>query len=194
MNDNETMDLIRERMSSLDMTTPVEAILTRGDIRRKRRRFARLGATGLVIAGLAVGVPAFTGSAAPAPEPTGPVELVAFSVTRNPDGTATLRLPKRQVLDPATLQRALADAGVPAIVRIGSFCRSDGAGRPDIDHVLSSQRSNDGTIVIVIDPAAMPAGTELSIGYKPESSPGTKDRVRFALVKTDAKLRCEDFA
>lgn len=193
MNDNETMDLIRERMSGLDLATPVEAILRRGDTRRRRRRFAKVGATGLVIAGLAVGVPAFTGSAPPAPQPTGSVELVAFSVTRNPDGTATLRLPKNQVLDPATLQRALADAGVPAVVRIGSFCRDEDGGRTKIDAVMSSQRSTDGTIVMVIDPAAMPAGTELSIGYRPESAPGTKDRVRFTLVSTDAKLRCADF-
>jgi hypothetical protein len=45
----------------------------------------------------------------------------------------------------------------------------------------------------VIDPKAMPQGTELSIGFKPESVPGTKDRIRFTLVPTGAHLSCESF-
>jgi hypothetical protein len=181
------------------MQTPVGDILARGSTRRRQRRLTGLGVTAMVVvAGMAVGVPAFTGSAPPAPPAAstgaaGSLQLAAFSVVRNPNGTATLTLPKSRILDPEAVRRALADAGVPAIIKIGSFCHAEGKSARH-DGVVSSQKGPDGAVIIVIDPSAMPPGTQLSFGYRPQAATGSKDRVRFTLVPVGASLTCDDYS
>jgi hypothetical protein len=89
-----------------------------------------------------------------------------------------------QVFDPAALQRALAQHGIPALVKTGTYCSSDPAvpapvgrrvlsiprGIPDIVQtgnwpVNPSQLAPSvDPITMVLDPAAMPSGTELFIG------------------------------
>jgi hypothetical protein len=120
------------------------------------------------------------------------MQLAAFTVVSNPNGTATLTLKKGPSLNPDALSQALAGAGIPAIVRVGTFCHSTNQ-PPGLGQVLSSERRDDGTVVLVFTPSAMPEGAELSIGFKPDSVPGTKDRIRFTLVTVGAELSCSSF-
>ena len=65
------------------------------------------------------------------------VNLAAWSVNTNPDGTVSFRL--RNTSHPRQLQRALAQAGVPALVRWNEVC-------------LAHQRNLLSTLGIVRDP------------------------------------------
>jgi hypothetical protein len=193
MSDNDVLEMVKESMSGVHMQTPVEAIVASGRIRR-RRRLSGLAVAGVAVGlGLTLGVPAVSHSGtAPQSTSANPAQLAAFTLVSNPNGTATLTLTKGQALDPETLRQALEHAGVPALVKVGTFCHSQGQ-PTGLDRVLSSQRRADGTVVIVITPSAMPKGAELSIGYKPKSVPGTKDRARFTLVTAGAPLTCSSF-
>jgi hypothetical protein len=193
---DDVLHTVKESMAGVHMQTPVEEIVASGRTRRRRRRSGLAAAGALAVTGLTAGALAISGSGA-AP-PTGAsggrsgVQLAAFSVVSNPNGTATVTLVKGPGINPDSLSRALGGAGVPAIIRVGSFCRADGKAT-GLEQVLTSERRSDGTVVLVIDPKAMPRGTELSIGFKPESVPGTKDRIRFTLVPTGTHLNCERF-
>ena len=116
---------------------------------------------------LAVGL---TGVLGPARTP-GTIRTAAFTLVSNPNGTATLTINPKELLDPAALQSDLAQYGIPAKVTTGSFCSSDPA-PAGFSQVVSSHPAGPFTATpqngvhptITIDPAAMPAGTELSIG------------------------------
>jgi hypothetical protein len=103
---------------------------------------------------------------------TGTIRTAAFTLVSNPDGTATLTLSPGELLDPAALQNDLAQYGIPAIVNVGSFCSSDPA-PAGFSQVVSQYPAGEGSAqvgsgggpTITIDPSAMPAGTELSLGY-----------------------------
>jgi hypothetical protein len=189
MNDD-VLGSVKESLAEVRMDMPVETIVAGGRARLRRRRTAALAAGVAVTAGLAAGVPALhAGGSAP---PSSGVQLAAFTLVSNPNGTETLTLTKGATLDPDRLRTALAGAGIPAIVRVGSFCESD-RDVQGLDQALSAEKRDDGQVVLIFKPSAMPAGTEFSIGYKPESSPGTKDRVRFGLVPTGVQLHCTSF-
>jgi hypothetical protein len=109
---------------------------------------------------------------------TGTIRTSAFTLTRNANGIDTLTLSNSQMVDPAALQKALAQDGIPALIRIGTTCSSNPAlpgpasigvltiERPDGTPVLpSAHRVKIDGDVTVINPAAMPAGTELFFGY-----------------------------
>ena len=167
----------RDALPGPRMETPVEAILATGQSRRHRRRAvqatAAVAASGALALGLAVVVS--PGSPAPAPQT---IRTAAFTLARNANGTASLTLHQDQVFDPAALQQALSRDGIPALVQTGTYCTSDPA--PPSSGVLSVQlpdgspagKSTPGhpvpvppDAVTVINPAAMPAGTELSFTY-----------------------------
>jgi hypothetical protein len=193
MNDNDVLESVKGALSGVHMHTPVESIVAGGRSRRRRRVAGRVAVGAALAVGLAVGVPAVGhyGAGSPSADGNG-VRLAAFSVVSNPNGTATVTLAKGPGLDPDALRAALAQADVPAVVRVGEFCHS-GSQPPGLDQVLSSQRTADGTVMLIIDPAATPPGAELSIGFKPDSTPGTKDRIRFTLVTAGADLSCDSF-
>ncbi|GIF52361.1 hypothetical protein DFJ67_8119 [Asanoa ferruginea] len=121
-------------------------------------------------AGLAVAIPALGGSAPTAapiaaqPGSAAPVELAAFSVVSNANGTVTLELSREQLADPGAVREALTAAGVPADVRIGSACFSVPAPAGQ-DRVFSSSGR-----ALVISPAAIPKGAVVAIGYRHPSS------------------------
>jgi hypothetical protein len=189
---NDVQDGVKASMAGVHMRTPVEEIVAAGRSRRLRRRAGGLVA-GAVVAGVAVmallpstptqTAPSVTASAA------GPVHvhLAAFSVDTNPDGTVTM-LTKAQTLDPATLQRALAQAGIPAIIKVGGFCDSTQKQR-GLDAVVHAERRPDGTVMLIFTPSAMPRGTELSIGIHKPASPG-KLGAAYALIRTGSQLKC----
>ena len=209
-NDSVLTRELRDSLSELAAPErpPLAAIISRGrDRQRRLAGFAGLGAAG-VAAGtaLALGMTGVLGAAlargtgtiqtaAPA-RSTGTVRTVGFVLTANANGTLTLTM--SQMLDPAALQQALAQHGIPALVKTNTYCTSDPA--PVSDGVLSvnppfqpkpgpgfvpaPRGFADGPQVwqpghpskvfppdahtqTVINPAAMPAGTELFFGYAP---------------------------
>jgi hypothetical protein len=101
---------------------------------------------------------------------TATIRTTAFTLTMNANGTATLTISPRVLLEPSTLQNDLRQDGIPAIVTAGSFCSSDPI-PAGFDQVVSGPTGTPPTVTI--NPAAMPAGTELSFGifqYSPSST------------------------
>jgi hypothetical protein len=190
MNDDEHPDdstLTAELVDSLAEVAvpeppPLAAITHRGRVHRRRRLavFAGLGGTGAAaLVALTLGLAGVFGTA---PAGTGTVQTAAFTLTSYTNGTVSLKL--SQVFDPAALQRALAQHGIPALAKTDTYCSSNPAvpapvgrrvlsiprGIPDIVQtgnwpVKPSQLAPFvDPITMVLDPAAMPSGTELFIG------------------------------
>jgi hypothetical protein len=152
------------------------------------RRPARIGRAGkyavaglaaaAVVAAVAAGIDnAVTGTGPGAPQATptgsagrgtggGHVHLAVVSVDKHPDGTVTLTVPltRGQLFDPAVVQQALANAGVPALVTVGSVCIGPGPSDA-LPQVISRSPASNGHSVTTIRPSAIPAGQKLSIGY-----------------------------
>jgi hypothetical protein len=132
------------------------------------RRASRLLPAGITAAAvgavLVLGLSGVFGSASPAPaHSTRPARLAAFSIVSSANGTSTLTLNRDQFNDPGGLRQALAQHGIPALVTVSSFCSSEPA--PPSSGVISIQRPDPQvSYVIVINPSAMPTGTELSLG------------------------------
>lgn len=165
---------------------PLAAITSRGRVHRQRRAgFAGAGVSSAAACiALVLGLTGVLGPARSTGSPT-------LGVTSSTNGTVSLRL--GQLFDPAALQRALAQAGVPALVRIGAYCSSSpvipepvtdavlpgAAWTPSRDHfyfhgiymsatfpVQPSQLAPSvDPVAVKIRPAALPSGTELFIGY-----------------------------
>jgi len=186
---NDVMCHVRESFSGLRMDMPVEDLFARSRVRR-RRRLSGLTAAATATAGsalaltLALGGPAPARSGNPPPSRPGPVKLAAFSVTNGPGASTTLTLhkgPQYPRLDPSALRQALARHGIPALVTVGTFCRSK-PGAVGFDKVVSASDQADGS-AIVINGQAMPPGTELSIGLFPRYT-------RMLLIKDGVPLSC----
>ena len=195
MNEHDIMDQVRESFSGLRMDTPVEQVWARSRSRaRRRQKLAALTAATAATAGAAVAMTLTLGAPAPArsghpalgaPAPTasrGSVRLAAFTVTNGPGDSTTLILRRDAPLDPSALRQALAQHGIPALVTVGSFCRSN-PGAAGLDQAAQPSTLADGSDVIVINGQAMPSGTELSIGIFPQT-------VRMLLIETGAPLSC----
>jgi hypothetical protein len=156
-------------------------ILAQGDARRRfrtRQALGGLSAAGVAGAGVALGL-ALT-SAAPG-HATGTIQTAAFTLVSHADGTATLTIGNNVLFDPATLQRDLARDGIAAKVTTGSFCSSDPA-PGNVAQVISAPKIQPGQApTVVINPAVMPAGTELSVGNFPLADSG---RTYLTLIDT----------
>jgi hypothetical protein len=164
---------LRDSMSAVTIPGPPQlaAITARGLSRRRHRRsaFAGLSLAGAAAgAALALGLTGAFSSAQPGGTDT--IRTAAFTIVGHADGTATLTIDPKVLFEPSTLQNDLAEYGIQAIVSTGSFCSSDPTPAgfsqvvvfPPFSDDQSTQRSQDRTITI--NPAAMPAGTELSFG------------------------------
>lgn len=207
-NDSVLTRELRDSLSGLATAErpPLEAITSRGRA-HQRRRLAAFVATGAAAGtALALGL-AGTFSAAPGRVPvaapasgtgtiqatasasgTGTIQTTAFTLTSNANGTDTLTLTMSQVIDPAVLQQALNQHGIPALVKTGASCTSTPAPpNPFAIGVLSLQlpvkqphsvmmplASPPGPGLVnqlaarsktVINPAKIPAGDELFFGY-----------------------------
>ena len=172
------------------MDMPVEKVFAACSARRRRRRLSGLTTVAAATAGAAAAMTLTLGGPVPArsgnPPPTGPgpVRLAAFSVTSGPGDSTTLILykgPKYPRLDPTALREALAQHGIPALVTVGTFCRS-APDAPGLGQVVHPSNLADGS-AMVINGQAMPPGTRLSIGY-------FQGHVRMALVEDGAPLSC----
>jgi hypothetical protein len=185
VNESDVLDRVRDSLSGVHMHAPVEAIVVRAAAGRRRRRAALAGAgAGAAAVALSLGLLAANGTGSPAPIGAGGARLTAFSVGTGPNGASTLTLRKgaQYRLDPDALRQALAQHGIPAVVNIDRMC--DSAPEPDgLDQVISSRRLADGSVFITFDPAALPTGSEVSIGY-------FASRTEFALIESGAPLHC----
>ncbi|MFD5816949.1 hypothetical protein [Streptomyces sp. NPDC127038] len=199
--DRDVLDALRGSLDDITMTVPVERIVAEGRAVRRRRGRLAVAAVGVTAAaGLALGAPGL--GHPPTAPPTGGTEAVAFTVAKRPDGKVAVTWTKeRYFKDPAGLQKALREAGFPVMVRTGVFCKGPddrtrvdrhGSG-PGVERVVARERRADGTVVFVYDPAAMPARTQLFIGYLDAAQlavthgrPGSVER----LVPTGVTLTC----
>jgi hypothetical protein len=200
MNDQELIAAVRQSVHGVRMTVPAEQVISRSRVIRAsgHRRLAAcitaVAAAGSVVLGLGLsgalgavtngrtGTIRGTGTIRSA----GTIRTAAFTLTSNANGTDTLTLTHSQMFNPAALQQALAQRGIRALVKTGTYCSSNPAAPdPSGIGVLTVQLAN-GTplpkpssavktvppadfipadIVTVINPKAMPSGTELFFGY-----------------------------
>jgi hypothetical protein len=185
LNDNDVLDRLSQSFSWIHMTTPVEEILDRAHVRRRQWRSGMAAAGAAAAVALTVALLAVTGWAG-SPLSDHPVtpQLVAFTVVSGPNGSSALTLRKgnQYRLDPDALRQALAQHGIAAVVNVGKMC--DTNPEPNgLDQVISSRRMADDSVFTTLDPAAMPTGSELSIGYFPTFT-------AFALIQDGASLHC----
>jgi hypothetical protein len=168
---------------------PLTAITSRGRAHRQRRLagLAGLGVTGALGAAPARSTGAIQAAASARGASASTIRTTAFTLTRNANGTDTLTLTMNQMLDPAVLQKSLAHDGIRALVRTGIYCSSSPAAPNPASigvlsvrlpvsppHVMvpapsgpapSELKQIAARTVTVINPAAMPSGTELFFGY-----------------------------
>lgn len=179
-----------KREMLVDCGAPIQPGRPRRQLRlqRPRRWAAGLSGAGAAVAAAVVFAVTAVPASAPAPVPVrnhgdrttqpkrgpGTVQTAGFVLAADTNGTLTLTM--SQVLDPAALQHALAQDGVPALVRTDTYCTSHPAPPDPLSGVLSVNTAGTKT---VINPAAIPAGTELFFGYTPGES-----LVFFGLIYT----------
>lgn len=183
-NDNDLLSPLRESLSGLHMHTPVESILHRAAVQRRKRR-AALGASVAASAAAAVLVAAGVGSPGHAPpaHSSGP-QLATFTVTGGPGGATSLTLRKggQWQVNAAALREALAEHAIPALVTVGKSCDTN----PEplgLDQVITSNTQTDGNVDVIFNPKALPPGAELSIGLFPAHT-------KFSLIDENAALHC----
>lgn len=156
-------EFITERGDMLArMSTPTSRHARSG----ARLRLSVLGA--VIVAAVAVGLTGVRGQV-----PTlGTIKTASFTLHKNANGTATLTINPKELLEPGALQSDLAQYGIPAKVTAGSFCSSNPA-PAGFSQVVTEQPAGPQQTVtpqpvvkptVTIDPSAMPSGTELSVG------------------------------
>jgi hypothetical protein len=198
------LDAVRNCMDDVVMHTPADRIVSAGRARVRRRLFGvTTGVTAIGV--LALGVPALSGGAGAGSGGAAEVHVrtVAYSVDSNADGTVRVTWSKQRYFeDHAGLQRALRQAGFPVLIKEGEFCTGpqdetalgDGGVGPGVmAEVMRGQRGADDEVTFVFDPAAMPAGKQLFIGYlSPAQRAATGGRLGSVerLVPADGPLTC----
>jgi hypothetical protein len=118
------------------------------------------------------------------------IRTPAFTLTSYSDGTDTLTLNPTELLDPTALQNDFQQYGIPAVVTTGSLCTSDPAPAGFSQAVTApGPGTGEGTPsgdqpTITINPSAIPAGTELSVGHFQLSS--SEQQADFVLINTNS--------
>jgi hypothetical protein len=192
MNDDSTLDTVRDSLTTakdslteVQMGTPLDTIVRHGRATRRRRRLIGLAGTGAVAvtAALAVGLTGIIGST----HRTGTIRTAAFTLVSNANGTATLTINPKVLLDASTLQSDLKQDGIPAMVTVGSFCSSDPPPAGFL-RVVSFQPKTQGSgrqpvadPTVTFHPSAMPAGAELSFG---DFQLASSQQTSFTLIDT----------
>jgi hypothetical protein len=174
MNDMDDVLLqTRNSLAGAHMDTPVEAVLARSRSQRHRRRLAGLSVSGIAASTvLALGLAGAFGSASPQPSHGGAhAHLAAFTLASNRNGTVTLTLGPNAPLNPGAIQHALAQHGIPALVKTGSYCYSNPApANNGAVHTYPKLRGyppgqQPPTTRLVINPSALAPGTEIGFGF-----------------------------
>jgi sugar/nucleoside kinase (ribokinase family) len=162
MSDIDSFSALRGSLTDVRMTVPVSGIIARGRA-RQRRRMLRYAGGAAAIAAVAASVALGDTTAARPDRPT----LTAFTVTAQADGSTTLTLlkGKQYRLDPGALRQALAEHHIPAVVRLNTTCDSQPSPQAGLDQVVSARRTTKSEVTLTINPSALAANEELSIGY-----------------------------
>jgi hypothetical protein len=219
MNDDATLTAlrihlheVRESLSDVHMTVPVNAIFA-GARKRRRRQVLTTAGAACAAASLALALVLSPGTQTQQVH----VHLAAWSVDTNPDGTVTFKL--RDASQPARLQHVLAEAGVPAMVRWGEICLAQGRhvllptegflkargvrtyvnGRrssPEsiLEMIATSPPNNKGlNWSWIITPSKMPKGAQFVISAVPADhvTPGQIQAV-WEFVPTSAHVNCAE--
>ena len=119
------------------------------------------------------------------------VHLADFSVDTNPNGTVRVALSEAQILDPEALRQALAQAGIPATVTVGSFCYNPVVpDRDALSQVFTMEPPGPGeAAVVVINPSKLPTGSRLAVGYVMNGAIG---KPHFELLTAGATVTCSN--
>jgi hypothetical protein len=199
--EDDELAALRDELSRVPATDapPIEAIVSRGRAKRRRRRSRLAGAGVAATVAVAVLLASLGGSPKVPAGHHVHVNLAAYSVISNANGTVVLSMGRRQTFDPKALKEALAAAGVAAVVKVGAFCRTvdqppgftqvvvptaaSGQAAPKIQAVHLNAAGHASRTAVVISPSQMPRRAELSIGYFP-------DHVAMTLVATHTRLTC----
>jgi hypothetical protein len=184
MNDNDVITAVREQRDKVHSRTPVDQIISRGRTVRARRRIpgAVSGLAVVSAAAVVLGL-GLSGAFGPAQaRATVTIRTAAFTLTRHANGTATLTINPRVLLEPSTLQSDLQQDGIPALVTTGRFCSSDPI-PAGFAQVVSGPAGTPPAVTI--NPAAMRAGTELSVGDFQYSS--TRTDTEIELIDTNSR-------
>jgi hypothetical protein len=184
---NFSRDMEQALVAAARAGSPARASRARG---RAKWAVACIAAAALA-AGAGVGIDYAVGGPPAASHPSAGsgvhIHVAAFLVDTGPGGTVTVTLLRDYAPDPSALRQALAGAGVPALVTVGSVCTAhvpSGA----LNQVLTSQRHlADGTTILTVVPRAIPAGWELNIGYFQVSG---GNGIHVSLVPKAARLTC----
>jgi hypothetical protein len=180
---------VERAFSAMDSGTSVDQVIGRG--RRLRDRRHKLA--GSLVAVAAIAALAVPLSQTMASKPQGPtaqtatapassrakapgvqVDLAAFSVNTNANGTVSITV--RQMNDPAALRKTLAKAGIPAIVQVGQFpppiCGSQATGYQQVSAPGVLVAMNSGASAargkasvgpgVTIRPSAIPKGATVN--------------------------------
>jgi hypothetical protein len=197
--DDDALDAMRRVLSDGQAPgpPPLEAIAAKAQALRRRRR-SGLAAAGSAAAGVAITAALLAAPGHPATTHLGSgpvhVNLADFSVDSNADGTVRLDLSAKRALDAPQLAGVLAQAGVPAVVRVGAFCgvtiSPSGLHQAIVNIVAVGSGSASSRVTpqrkaggFLIRPSAIPKNAEVSIDY-------SADRVTVGLVAANRPLTC----
>jgi hypothetical protein len=192
MNDDEMLATLRssltgvkESLADVHLDRSADEIRAGARGRRLRRGLAGAGAGGTA---LGVGLALAAGSGPGATAAGVHVNLAAWSVNTQSSGLVYVDI--RELREPGLLRQTLARAGVPAIVTFGEFCTgASGGDSQNLQGILGKSPVGGGKLTI--NPAAIPAGSELSIGITQVSEHGAEGFGNsFALVKEGSRLTC----
>ncbi|GAA2759062.1 hypothetical protein [Actinopolymorpha rutila] len=183
----------KDALTHVHMEQRPEAIMARARGRRLRRSLPGVAGVLAIATVLAMSL---SGGHAPADSPLSSggspeaagihVNLAAWSVNTSPTGMVNVTI--RELKDPAGLSATLAEAGVPVVLTSGPVCTS--SYDRQLPRVVRKLPGN-GDLVIIIDPKAMPAGTQLVIGIGTlrmgsQQEPGAA----FGLEEQGSALNC----
>jgi len=201
MNDEEVLAALRsslagatESLADVHLDRPADAIRARARGRRLRRSLTGAGAGGVALGvGLTLAMAGGSGAGSPATARSVHVNLDAWSVNTLPGGLVYVDV--RELVNPTLLRQTLAQAGVPAVVTFGEFCTGTPGGDNGNLQPILGKAALGGEPKLTIKPAAIPAGSELSIGIvsvavdKP-GGPGHALDTAFGLVSQGSRLTC----
>jgi hypothetical protein len=183
MNDHHTLSAVRdglaevrESLTGVHLETPAAELMARASRRRRRRGLsvaaAACGATGLAVA------LALPGSQARQVH----VHLAGWSVDTAGNGTVLVTV--HQLNHAKQLERALAEAGVPAIVTPGENCLNL-RDQKALDRSGALHSGHDG---LTIHPTAIPHGAKIliSLFYTHGKTAG----FGWSLVRSGERLHC----
>jgi uncharacterized iron-regulated membrane protein len=172
-NDEALATAVKESVSGVHMTVPVEQITSRSRARRFRRRICGMAGALAAVAAVALSATTLMSSG-----PVASVRLAAWTVTNQPDGNVAVTI--RQLRDPAGLEARLRADGIPASVTFAGH--RNPACKPDnkdpartTEQVFQTPRNGQlqDSYTITIRRSAIPgdAGILIVVNFMPSSGP-----------------------